>query len=176
MAIDNQEPKRTYKIRGTWDELLSECTLRTAVSASNSYSKVARWYGLTPSTRTRAQITRRISELGVDVSHFKRSGHNKGLLSISLDEFIEELDKPGKRTGWVKHYLIAFGLKEYRCEGVDGALCGLSSWQGYVLSLELDHIDGDNENNKMSNLRLLCPNCHTLTPTWRGRNKKVKRV
>lgn len=50
--------------------------------------------------------------------------------------------------------------------------CGLSIWMGHEIILEIDHIDGDNTNNKRLNLEAICPNCHSLTSTWRGRNKK----
>lgn len=53
------------------------------------------------------------------------------------------------------------------------AYCGLGpEWNGQALSLQMDHIDGNSDNNDASNLRLLCPNCHSQTETWRGRNKK----
>lgn len=50
--------------------------------------------------------------------------------------------------------------------------CDLSEWFGEKLPLELEHIDGNHHNNTRNNLEALCPNCHSLTPTWRGRNKK----
>ena len=56
----------------------------------------------------------------------------------------------------------------YRC-----AICGNSEWLGRPLSLELDHVDGDSANNSVDNLRLLCLNCHSQTPTWRGRNTRL---
>lgn len=49
--------------------------------------------------------------------------------------------------------------------------CKLSSWLNEPLTLEVDHIDGDNKNDARENLEALCPNCHSLTPTWKGRNK-----
>lgn len=49
--------------------------------------------------------------------------------------------------------------------------CKLSEWLGNEIPLELEHIDGNHHNNERSNLEALCPNCHSLTPTWRGRNK-----
>ena len=61
-------------------------------------------------------------------------------------------------------------LKEdrgYRCEN-----CNLAEWMGQPIKLEVDHIDGNKYNNDLSNLKVLCPNCHSLTPTWR-RKKTV---
>jgi hypothetical protein len=55
--------------------------------------------------------------------------------------------------------------------GVRCQRCGHEEWQGEVIPLELDHVDGDSDNNARENLRLLCCNCHALTPTHRGRNR-----
>jgi len=49
--------------------------------------------------------------------------------------------------------------------------CKLNTWQGFPIMIEIDHIDGNNKNNERINLEGLCPNCHSITPTWRGRNK-----
>jgi len=54
-------------------------------------------------------------------------------------------------------------------------LCGLDSWNGKSLTLELEHKDGDHHNNERNNLECLCPNCHSQTDTWRGKNKTNKR-
>jgi Zn finger protein HypA/HybF involved in hydrogenase expression len=49
--------------------------------------------------------------------------------------------------------------------------CGISEWRGFQIPLEVDHIDGNAGNNNFNNLRLICPNCHSITATWKGRNK-----
>lgn len=52
--------------------------------------------------------------------------------------------------------------------------CGISEWQGVKIPLELEHKDGNNQNNNRENLEGLCPNCHSITDTWRGRNKPAR--
>jgi 5-methylcytosine-specific restriction endonuclease McrA len=71
----------------------------------------------------------------------------------------------------VKWRLLDAGLKEERCEE-----CGLVDWRGRPLSLELHHINADGRDNRLENLRLLCPNCHSQTDSWGGRNKGRSRM
>ncbi len=59
-------------------------------------------------------------------------------------------------------------------QGCKCLFCGLNEWQGQQLTLELDHEDGNKENNRRTNLRGLCPNCHSTTPTWKGRKRTFK--
>jgi hypothetical protein len=70
-------------------------------------------------------------------------------------------------TSRLKNKLIKEGLKTHECEN-----CGLYEWLGNKIPIELHHIDGNNKNNELSNLKILCPNCHSITHNFRGRNKK----
>jgi hypothetical protein len=78
---------------------------------------------------------------------------------------------PQYPTSKLRKRLIASGLKRAACE-----ICGISSWNGSPAPLELDHIDGNNSNHALQNLRIICPNCHALTPTHscKVRNRKME--
>lgn len=69
------------------------------------------------------------------------------------------------------HKAVLIGERGYKCES-----CELSEWLGKKITLELEHIDGDNQNNAKENLKLLCPNCHSFTETWKGRNSVKKKM
>jgi hypothetical protein len=71
----------------------------------------------------------------------------------------------------VKGRLISAGLKELRCEQ-----CGITDWQGRPLAFELHHVNGDGLDNRLENLLFLCPNCHSQTDTWGGRNSGRKQA
>ena len=67
----------------------------------------------------------------------------------------------------IKSRLLAAGVKRARCEE-----CGLAHWRGGRLSMSLHHVNGDRHDNRLENLLLLCPNCHSQTPTFAGRNRR----
>jgi 5-methylcytosine-specific restriction endonuclease McrA len=89
-------------------------------------------------------------------------------IDIKREEVLKDMQtiSPQYRSNhYLKKMIKQYKLQPYCCSG-----CSISNWKEQELVLELDHIDGDAANNKLSNLRLLCPNCHSLTSTYRGRS------
>ena len=80
---------------------------------------------------------------------------------------IDRVLREAKNPNHVKRRLLAEGILENCC-----AQCGLSSWRGKPLSVQIDHINGINTDNRLENLRMLCPNCHSQTDTFGPRNQK----
>lgn len=120
--------------------------------------------GMSPrSAQNHSRIRGHVERMGISTAHFEIVRGTR--TPRSLDEVLVE----GRATdsGSLRKRLIRAGYKKAECEG-----CGLSEWQGEPITLELDHINGVHDDNRLVNLRVLCPNCHALTPTWRGRNTK----
>jgi DNA-binding CsgD family transcriptional regulator len=72
---------------------------------------------------------------------------------------------PRRNRSHLKKRLFDAGIKARRCES-----CGLSEWRGIGIPLALHHVNGDRHDNRLENLQVLCPNCHSQTDTWAGRN------
>ena len=70
-------------------------------------------------------------------------------------------------TSTLRKNILKTNILEYKCKR-----CKINEWEGEILTLEIEHIDGDNWNNKLENLELLCPNCHSLTKTYRKKKNK----
>lgn len=93
--------------------------------------------------------------------------NKKSAKKIPLENIIHFGLHPQYQTNKLRIRLLNEGIKLHQCES-----CGLATWSNNPIPLELDHIDGCNNNHLIDNLRLLCPNCHAFTPTYRGRNTK----
>ena len=82
-----------------------------------------------------------------------------------LDDILD-VKYPEYQTFKLRNRLIKEGIKTNMCE-----ICEIKNWQGREISMQLDHIDGDSHNHRLYNLRLICPNCHSQTETYCGKNK-----
>lgn len=147
--------------------------LKSAVKESFSIAQVLKKLNLRPAGGNYKQIDKYIKEINVDVSHFKGRGWNKGLRGIGkpiipLEKIL--LKNSQFQSSYLKQRLFNIGLKKRECEQ-----CGWAkkTFDGY-LPLELDHMNGDHYDNQLQNLRILCPNCHSLTPYHRGRKGKPR--
>lgn len=138
-----------------------------AVATSVSFSQSLKKLGINPHGGNYRVIKKYVTKLNLDISHFKGQAHNKGqkfgpkrpLKDYLSNEFPIQSNRLRKR-------LISEGILPEICSS-----CNLGIWLDKPIPLELDHIDGNHENNDLSNLRLLCPNCHAFTSTYRGKNK-----
>jgi hypothetical protein len=149
--------------------------LRTAVAASSGYSETIRALGLIPAGGNYDRVQRRVRELAIDTSHFTGMGWNKGGKFVPRPARpLEEVLVAGQWTAShnLKQRLFRGGLKTPACE-----LCG---WAERApdgrIPVELDHENGDKTDNRLVNLRILCPNCHSLQPTHRGLNQRRRKL
>lgn len=158
-------PKR----RWTDDELA------VAVAMSNSFRSVIIKLGLVPAGGNYQQVQRRVHELKVNTGHFTGKGWNTNLAfrpvaTIPLSEIL--VLGSYAQSNKLKKRLFRVGALKPVC-----TLCGWAeiSPDGRI-PLELDHFNGNNQDNRLENLRILCPNCHSLQLTHRGLNKKSIRA
>lgn len=151
----------------------TEKQLRDAVKSSFSYRQVIAKLGLVAAGGNYDQIKKYVSEYNINIKHFKGRGWNKGLTGIGTPRLsLEKILVKGSyfQSFKLKKRLFAAGLKPEHCEQCQWSQ---KTEDGY-LPLELDHINGDRHDNRIENLRVLCPNCHSLTSTHRGRAGKGK--
>jgi len=111
---------------------------------------------------TTVTLWRRAKKLNLAWKDKKRHGGGK---KIDLQEILDG-KHPAYQTFKLKNRLVETGIKKHICEE-----CGISEWNGKPLSMQLDHIDGDPHNHKLENLKMICPNCHSQTETYCGKNK-----
>ena len=130
------------------------------VSESFSYRTVAEKLGYNINTgHYTTDVKKWIEKYNCDTSHFTGSLWNKG--KHNYEKFVQ--GRPIKNGKTIREPLIA--LRGHKCEQ-----CGIETWQDKEIPLEVHHINGIHNDNRLENLILLCPNCHSITDNWRGKN------
>ncbi|MEU5213777.1 HNH endonuclease [Streptomyces sp. NPDC020742] len=138
-----------------------------AVEEATSIAGALRALGKEPySGQSRALFHRWVAQDGLDISHFLGQAHQRGKPGVTPtkrpeDILVEHEGRHRTRTPLLRRALREIGVPEECAE------CGLGpEWHGKPMTLEVDHINGDWADDRTTNLRLLCPNCHAVTTTW----------
>lgn len=109
------------------------------------------------------KIYKRIEDLGLDISHWTGQGWNKGNYDYS------RYKKNSKIGTGLRASAPIIALRGHKCEN-----CGLEEWNGIPIPLQIHHKDGDHYNNELTNILLLCPNCHAQTNTYCNKKGRVQ--
>lgn len=143
---------------------------RETVTASKSYSEVLRRLGMRPAGGNHRVLRRYVDEVWkIPTDHFDPAAAATAGLNRSPQP-IEEILVPHSSysRGKLKQRLFAEGFKERRCE-----ICGQGeNWRGNQMSLILDHVNGEPDDNRIENLRIVCPNCAATLDTHCGRKNR----
>lgn len=154
---------------------MTEEKLKEIVKESFSIAEVLKKLKMSITTGNYKSFHKAIKIYKIDTTHFLGQAHLKNKShntkrTIPFDEILIE-NSTYTSTSELKRRLVKEKLIEYYC-----AICKIIEWHGKLLSLQLDHINGINTDNRIENLRLLCPNCHSQTDTFCGKNIKINRV
>lgn len=150
-----------------------EAALRAAVEGAVSMSEVLSRLGLRVAGGNFASLRAACERYGLDLPYMDRSTC-ADITNTKRRLPLEDLLVAGRpcNSARLKDRLLEAGLLENKC-----AVCGLGpKWNGLPLVLQLDHINGDHDDNRLENLRLLCPNCHTQTENYAGRSVAIDKV
>jgi Zn finger protein HypA/HybF involved in hydrogenase expression len=158
-------PLIIYNMKYTKEQFKEAC------KQAKSYRNVMSQLGLKEAGGNYATIKKKIVEFQIDISHFTGKGWNKDLNfkpnpPLPISQIL--VSNSNYQSHKLRKRLLKEGYFEYKCYS-----CNMIEWVNQPITLELEHIDGNHTNNQIENLTLLCPNCHALTSTWRGRKLKL---
>ena len=146
--------------------------LEEVIKKSLSISEVCKNLGIIAAGGNYKTLQNKIKLFNIDTSHFNGQGWNTGtryrkvVSPIPIEKILIKGSNYGSSK--LKKRLFDSKLKNKVCE-----CCDLTEWMGTPISLELHHMNGDSNDNRLENLQILCPNCHSMTDNYRGKNIKT---
>lgn len=142
--------------------------LEQIVKESHSYKEVISKLGYSTNCgANNVTLKNRLEKYNIDITHFSSQPKQSKIKRNKENVFCEN-STATQRT--LRRWFVKGNYIDYRCSE-----CGLEGfWNGKELKLQLDHINGDNKDNRIENLRWLCPNCHSQTETFCGKHLKKK--
>jgi Zn finger protein HypA/HybF involved in hydrogenase expression len=146
---------------------VSDEDFSSIVSESTNYAQICRAIGLRCQGSNYRTIKNRIKRLNLSIAHFRRHVPNQIAKELPIDKVFIKNSKYNCSKG-LKTKLLKQDLLEYKCQKCSNT----GEWQGQPMSLQIDHINGIRNDNRIENLRFLCPNCHSQTFTHSGKRFK----
>lgn len=133
-----------------------------------SFAELCRRLGLKPEGSNPKTLRKKMDEFGIDYSHFTgQKWKNNTNNPVYRGKYLPKLcEHSSLSSANVKKLVFRLELKTNKCE-----ICGLSDWLDKPIQCELHHINGDSTDNRIENLQILCPNCHSQTDNFRSRNR-----
>lgn len=150
------------------NEKWSEEKIKNAIKDSKSKGEVLDKIGVSRKAGNYQTLYKYCQVYNIDIDNIKYLNTNRGgdYRKLTFSEIFIKDSLTSRHI--VKKHLIKESLIEYKCEKCNNT----GEWLGQPISLQLDHINGNNTDNRLDNLRFLCPNCHSQTETYSGKNKK----
>lgn len=154
--IDEQNKKLESKLE--YEKIVCEL-----IKNLDNINQVCKALNKKATNTNKIAIEKIISKYNIDISHFKIDYSNRRIQKKNDDEVF--IENSTYTTSNLKKRLIKSGYKIYECER-----CHNTMWEGHPIPLQVHHINGNHQDNRLENLQLLCPNCHALTDSYCGKN------
>lgn len=144
--------------------------LRKIINESRNYSDVLRRLDLVTTNGNYETLKKVIKEFNIDITHFTRKLKSKSYNGFKKP--LEEILKDGVHydSSKLRKRLLQNSIKKHSCEN-----CHRDKWLDNPIPLQLHHINGKRDDNRIENIQLLCPNCHVLTENYGSKNMSVSK-